>query len=746
MKTPSQSNLRGLVFRRRRHQRVFLVVLLVLLRCGRIAGAVDILEAAKAGDAATVRAILQTNAAAALLTNSLGETALHLGAGAASLAVVEVLLAAKAPVNAQAQGETALHYAISYERMHRFAEDVGKTNLQQLLGMALRSIESPERRSEGDNAIRLDMRTLRHAFTALDDPERTRAELKIVELLLAANADLKIADPCGLSPLHCAATRSQPEFLQLLLAKGADVSVQTTNGETPLHCAALSGSPATVRLLLDKSAKVSKSNRVGITPLLFAVLSGNPEIARLLLERGAFADDIGYGSETSLHIAVLLQDREMVTLLLDKGHAAINGRAGKLSETALHAAAARGDVAMVRLLLEHKADINATDKSGFTPLLNAAENGHMAIAEILVQQGADPAARTQQDGCAFALAAGATNRLLLEWLAKKLPALDLKDQVLALQSAAMHGRLANVRWLLDKGVRVSVTSSSSTPLHFAAGGPGLIASMRQKKRLGAQSRPPSRPYDVGDEAGSEDDYAQIVSLLLTNGAEVNAVGSEGRTPLDFAATFGCLPIAEILLRHGADVKARNVSGKTPLHQAATFGDDRLVELLLAHGAVIEAKDNYGFTPLREAASVGNSLAIKSLLAHGGDVSVRDRYSATPLHWAAMTTNLATVALLLDAGAQINALDMGSRTPLHQAADTGREDVVQLLLEHKADATARDANSDTASRSCSQERLLPYCANLKRPKRAAVKTKPRMNHTGPLMQFPAINRRFQPCTG
>jgi ankyrin repeat protein len=660
------------------------------------ASAVSIHEAAKAGDATMVLAILQTNAAAALLTNSLGETALHLGAAAANSAVVEALLAAKAPLNAQAQGETALHYAISYQRMLRFAADLGKTNMQQLLGIALRSLENPEMRSIGDKATPLDKMTLRRAFAAHDDPERTRAELKIVELLLEADADLNIADLAGITALHCAAMRSQPEFLQMLLAKGADVSVQGRAGQTPLQCAALFGSPASVKLLLEKGAKVGKSNRFGITPILLAVLSGNPESARLLLERGAFADDLSNDGETPLHLAAWLQDPEMVALLLDRGHAAINGRAGKLGETALHCAAARGDAAMVRLLLEHKADINATDKSGFTPLLNAAEKGHMAIAEILVQQGADLAARTLQGACAFGLAAGSTKRLLLEWLTAKQPALDAKDQVLALQNAALHGRLANVQWLLDKGVPAAGTNKAGAPLHSAASGPGAIASMRQEKRLGVQSRPPSRPYDVGDEAGSEDDYAQIVSLLLKNGAEVNAVEPNGRTPLFFAADYGCLPIADILLRHKANVQARDTFGKTPLHKAATFGDDRLVGLLLAHGAVIEAKDNYGFTPLRDAAAVGNSVAAKSLLVHGGDVSVRDRYSATPLHWAAMTTNLATVALLLDAGAQINALDMGSRTPLHQAADTGREDVVQLLLERKADATARDANSDTAA--------------------------------------------------
>ena len=78
----------------------FPLTLWVLLLAIGAHGAVTIHDAVKAGDAEAVRAILQTNAAAALLTNTFGETALHLGAGAASPAVVEALLAANAPVPA----------------------------------------------------------------------------------------------------------------------------------------------------------------------------------------------------------------------------------------------------------------------------------------------------------------------------------------------------------------------------------------------------------------------------------------------------------------------------------------------------------------------------------------------------------------------------------------------------------------------------------------------------------------------
>jgi cytohesin len=664
-------------------------VAFLLLLTMATASAVTIHDAAKAGDAEAVRAILQTNAAAVLLTNRFGETALHLGAGAASPAVVEVLLAAKAPVNAQARGSSALQAAIVYGRLKSWAERFAHRdpNFQELADSAWRVIANPEIRTVGEAAFPMGLKVLRQEFLAVKvDPERTRAELKVVELLLTAGADVKLADLAGFTALHCAAMRPEPEFVQALLSNGADVLAQTRTGDTPLHFAASLGSPASVELLLKKGAKVGKVNRFGNSPLFLSAAGGKLEIAGLLLKHGAFADDINHDGNTPLYEAVQLGNREMVTLLLDEGHVPMSGRMGKLGETALHVAAHHGDADMVRFLLDRKADPNATDKEGFTPLLNAAEQGELATVEILAQNGADLTARTPKDSCAFALAAGSTNLALVQWLAEKLPSIDSKDKVFALQSACLHGCVANVRWLLGQGVPANATNLAGTPLLSACGGPGMIARLRQQKDPALKT--------PGDGAGPEEDYAQIVSLLLTNGADVNFVGPKGRTPLHNATTCGSVLITEILLRCKADINARTRDGKTPLHQAAAWGDARLIELLLTNRAAIEAKDNYGFTPLRDAAAQGNEAAIKVLLAHGAVVSVLDTYGATPLHWVAMTTNVAAASLLLDAGAAVNTVDLGKRTPLHQAAASGQAAMVQLLVEQKADTNLKDAGLDT----------------------------------------------------
>ena len=50
---------------------------------------------------------------------------------------------------------------------------------------------------------------------------------------------------------------------------------------------------------------------------------------------------------------------------------------------------AANDNATIRLLLEKGANVNVKDPAGVTPLMNAAMNGNVKIAEMLIARGAD---------------------------------------------------------------------------------------------------------------------------------------------------------------------------------------------------------------------------------------------------------------------------------------------------------------------------------------------------------------------
>ncbi len=88
--------------------------------------------------------------------------------------------------------------------------------------------------------------------------------------------------------------------------------------------------------------------------------------------------------------------------------------------------------------------------------------------------------------------------------------------------------------------------------------------------------------------------AVMVALLLEAGANVNAPGVFGATPLFDAAVQGDLEVGRLLLDRGAQPDAVDPrTGTTPLLEAALFGSVEFVELLAARGANLHAVNRDG---------------------------------------------------------------------------------------------------------------------------------------------------------
>ena len=104
---------------------------------------------------------------------------------------------------------------------------------------------------------------------------------------------------------------------------------------------------------------------------------------------------------------------------------------------------------------------------------------------------------------------------------------------------------------------------------------------------------------------------------LASGADLEATGYSGRTPLHVAAGSGSVEKVELLLASGADLEAVANDGRTPLHVAAGSGSVEIVALLLASGADLEAVAKFGGrTPLHVAAGSGSVEKVELLLASG----------------------------------------------------------------------------------------------------------------------------------
>lgn len=99
----------------------------------------------------------------------------------------------------------------------------------------------------------------------------------------------------------------------------------------------------------------------------------------------------------------------------------------------------------------------------------------------------------------------------------------------------------------------------------------------------------------------------LVRTLISKGADVNLVDSNGWSALHFAAQGFDHQIASLLLEHSAQVDAQDVEGNTPLSNAVfnSKGQGDLIELLLSHGADMNLKNKHGVSPLDLAKSIGN---------------------------------------------------------------------------------------------------------------------------------------------
>ncbi len=100
--------------------------------------------------------------------------------------------------------------------------------------------------------------------------------------------------------------------------------------------------------------------------------------------------------------------------------------------------------------------------------------------------------------------------------------------------------------------------------------------------------------------GISSDPSQLLSVLLSAGANTEATGPGQITALWGATQLGFTASVQVLLEHGAHTDTTDPGGATPLMVAADNGRTGIVNLLLDHGARIEAKNRAGYTALTQA--------------------------------------------------------------------------------------------------------------------------------------------------
>jgi ankyrin repeat protein len=228
----------------------------------------------------------------------------------------------------------------------------------------------------------------------------------------------------------------------------------------------------------------------------------------------------------------------------------------RLSDTAAQflAAIRGGDVQAVRDFLDHDPGLVraalGTGHGGWTALHEAAKRGHTAVANLLLQRGADPNAREAGD-----------NTYPLHW-------------------AAAHGNLEIVRALLDAGGDVhGLGDVHQLDAIGWASGPGHLDVVSLLIERGAKHHIFSA-LAVGD--------PELIRQLVEENPEAldrrQSMFEEGRTPLHFAIQRKRYDLLDLLIELGADVDAPDGVGRTALDVAILRNDRVAIDRLRAAGA------------------------------------------------------------------------------------------------------------------------------------------------------------------
>jgi hypothetical protein len=139
-------------------------------------------------------------------------------------------------------------------------------------------------------------------------------------------------------------------------------------------------------------------------------------------------------------------------------------------------------------------------------------------------------------------------------------------------------------------------------------------------------------------------------VQLVEEAHPHAALPEGATTLMMAAHAGTEDVLSDLISRGAELEARDQSGYTALMYAANAGQPGTVGLLLAAGADANAADNDRSTPIMFAAQHSNTEIVRQLLDAGARVESRGDHGLTALGLARQNGHEETERVLVEAGA------------------------------------------------------------------------------------------------
>lgn len=294
-----------------------------------------------------------------------------------------------------------------------------------------------------------------------------------------------------------------------------------------------------------------------------------------------------------------------------------------------------------------------------------------------------------------------------------------------LRSALTFSTADTLQKLMDLGVEISLKTTNWSKLEYAV-------RFNQVKEVQDLLTSGERLDDATEEGEPILFHAlnneEIFSLLVENGADINAQNKFGETVLMKALERENWPIVLKLVAKNVDLEKETVFGTTILTQAISKGSEvfalflasrvknlnladktfqktplmtaidmdmpKVALKLIENGADLNLKDKDGRTALLHALYEEQKEVVLALLKKGADVSLTDKKGQTPLIYNVLYGSLEMNDVLIRYGVKVDEKDNQGRTALVYAIESGGFSHVYNLIANGADINQTDENNES----------------------------------------------------
>ncbi|CAG5125828.1 unnamed protein product [Candidula unifasciata] len=491
-----------------------------------------------------------------------------------------------------------------------------------------------------------------------------------------------------------------------------------TKTEYPLHTAIRTEREDVVFLYLIEfdsqlSVKVNEVDNKGDLSLDLALKSQQRGIAQTLVANKADVNRKDNSGKCLLYKAIQRGDEFAAEFLINNG-CDVNIATHLDKETPLHMVSRfdpkvtdpkviQGMANIARFLVEHKADVNAQDSTGSTPLHNSIISKNEAVFHVLLSSKKINLEVKNSDGYTAL------------WLA-----LQQQEDAPPEEEGPVYGESSFAfRLIQAKASPDAVEPESGNSLLHLAAQHGYQAAGIFLTRHGASVGHPNFKGETPLHVACEEGLTDLVHELLEHGANPNAqtVGTptsalsiaalgygeippdvSQQTPLHLALSKGHHSVVQVFLDYKINLaKSGNTSrrilpnfnvkdsqGQTVLGLALWNHMHDIADRLIKCGANINEKNSAGMTLLHQAIEAQDTISALFLMDHLADLEAISPDGQTVIQHAISRHLPAVVEALCERGVKMDITDAEGNCPLWQALDSGQEDIAHTLVKHGCD--------------------------------------------------------------